>query len=115
MFENIGKKIKNLASVITWMGIILSVVVGIVLIVLDESLIATGLIIMVAGFLMSWISSFLLYGFGQLVDNSDKLVRANGMDPYDLQTEVQKPDYLLDLLQKGLITEEDYRRRKGWQ
>lgn len=114
MFENIGKKIKNLASIITWIGILLSVVVGIIIIVLDDSLVAVGLIVIVAGFVSSWISSFLLYGFGQLVDNSDKLVRAQGIDPYDNQAEPQKPDYLLELLQKGLITEEDYRRRKEW-
>ncbi len=36
--------------------------------------IVTGLLTIVIGSLMSWLGSFMTYGFGQLVDNSDKLV-----------------------------------------
>ena len=32
MFDNIGGKIKTLASVITWLGIVGSVIIGIILI-----------------------------------------------------------------------------------
>ena len=32
-----------------------------------------GLIIIVVGSLLSWVGSFLLYGFGQLIENSDVL------------------------------------------
>ena len=111
MFDNIGKKIKNLASIITWVGIILSVTIGLVLAFVSYDFAIVGLVIIVVGSLSSWISSFLLYGVGQLVDNSDKLLRSKGINPYASNSTV-KPDYLTDLLNKGLITEEDYSRRR---
>lgn len=71
MFENIGSKIKTVAVTLTWLGIVMSVLTGLV-IFLDGSM--EGLFIMIFGSLFSWLGSFLLYGFGQLVENSDKLV-----------------------------------------
>ena len=73
MFDNIGGKIKGLAIIITAIGILGSVVGGIVMFTIDEDLIAIGLVVMIVGPLVSWISSFMLYGFGQLVQNSDIL------------------------------------------
>lgn len=75
MFDNIGGRIKTLAQVVAWMGIIASVISGIALISIDEDMIFVGFMIMIFGALMSWVSSFVLYGFGQLVENSDKLVK----------------------------------------
>ena len=75
MFDNIGGKIKTLAQVVTWIGIIASVISGIVLMSIAEEMIFVGLMVMIFGALMSWVSSFVLYGFGQLVENSDKLVK----------------------------------------
>lgn len=74
MFDNIGGKIKTLAQVVTWIGIIASVISGFAIMSIDEE-IFVGLIVMIFGALMSWVSSFVLYGFGQLVENSDKLVK----------------------------------------
>lgn len=85
MFSNIGGKIKGLAKFICWLGIIISVVAGIVLIIsarhsdgyysyTDTNMIIVGIIVMVFGSVLSWIGSFVLYGFGELVDNSSKLV-----------------------------------------
>lgn len=75
MFSNIGGKIKGLAKVFTWIGIIASVISGIAMMLMDDDIfLFIGLIIMIAGSLLSWISSFMLYGFGHLVENSDKLV-----------------------------------------
>ncbi len=74
MFGNIGGKIKSLAQVITWLGIIGCVIWGFVLMATDEDLISAGLMIASLGSLISWVSSFVLYGFGQLIENTDKLV-----------------------------------------
>ena len=73
MFKNIGGKIKALAKVICWIGIIGSVLAGIGMMVADEDMIVYGLLIMPIGALMSWIGSFMLYGFGELVENSTVL------------------------------------------
>ena len=73
MFGNIGGKIKTLAQVVTWIGIIGSVIYGFVL-GIYEDLIFEGFIMALLGSLISWVSSFVLYGFGQLIENTDKLV-----------------------------------------
>ncbi len=75
MFDNIGGKIKTLAEVVTWIGIIASVISGIAIMSIGEEMIFVGLMVMIFGALISWVSSFVLYGFGQLVENSDKLVK----------------------------------------
>ncbi len=68
MFEDIGGKIKGLAKVFCWLGIIASVITGIALMVTDEDLILAGLLSMVVGSFASWISTWLLYGFGEIID-----------------------------------------------
>lgn len=78
MFDNIGSKIKTLAKVLTWLGIIGSCISGILLMAEDEDLIAAGLLIIIFGSLISWGGSFLLYGFGQLIENSDRMVQLMG-------------------------------------
>lgn len=90
MFNNIGRKIKTLAKVIAWMGIALSVLSGlgtmieIVILANADTVLSYivflilglvgGTIVAVVGGFLAWISVFILYGFGQLVENSDKLV-----------------------------------------
>ena len=96
MFDNIGGKIKGLAKFFCWLGIIASVIGGIAIIVAGAQMnsyyysysssvittaILSGIAVMVFGSLISWIGSFLLYGFGQLVDNSDKLVKMKSNNP----------------------------------
>lgn len=71
MFKNVGGKIKGLAAFVTWLGIIASVVGGIFYMSLDfEDTFFLGLVIAVSGSIVAWISSFVLYGFGELVENS---------------------------------------------
>ena len=79
MFENIGRKIKALAKVICWIGIIASVVVGVIIIYdwsvqsyryRDSAELITGIVVIILGSLLSWVGSFVLYGFGELVENS---------------------------------------------
>lgn len=77
MFDNIGEKIKILAKILCWLGIIASVIVGIVLMIKDESLTLIGILIAVIGSLLSWAGSSIMYGFGRLVKNSDILVNLN--------------------------------------
>ena len=72
MFKNIGKKIMGLAKFITWMGFLASIIGGIVMIAEDEDLIVYAVLVMVAGCLVSWIACFMLYGFGQLIHNSEE-------------------------------------------
>jgi len=85
MWDNISEKIKLLAKVIAWVGIISSVISGISLISqgidLNQSsrsgrdgelFIFLGIASLIGGSIISWISSFFMYGFGELINNSEK-------------------------------------------
>lgn len=67
MYNNIGKKIKGLATAVCIIGAIISVLVAIDLWIEDE-MAGEALVTIVVGPLMSWVSSWVLYGFGELVD-----------------------------------------------
>ena len=66
MFDNIGTKIKNLATIITVLGAIVSFISGIIVMVIISWWL--GLIIIVCGCLFCWIGSFFVYGFGEIID-----------------------------------------------
>ena len=80
MFNNIGNKIKTYAEVVSWIGIIVSIIIGVIFIIsgiASETVvpIIVGILAASIGCLFCWISAFVLYGFGQLVENSDILVK----------------------------------------
>ena len=89
MFKNIGKKIKVLAVVFCVLGIIGSLIAGGTL--LDGwGTEAIGAAIMIGGSLLSWISSFVLYGFGELVDNSTIIANSIKEKTYETISEVSQ-------------------------
>lgn len=75
MFDNVGGKIKGVARFVTWLGIIASVIGFFILVVSDTIMLAFA--VLIVGCVVSWLSSLTLYGFGQLVENSDSMVRMN--------------------------------------
>ena len=79
MFNNIGKKIKNLAKIICYIGIIASIIAAIVLLFLGdiENMILISLPVLVAGIILSWIGSIFTYGFGELIENSAIIAQAS--------------------------------------
>lgn len=75
MFDHIGSKIKAFAKAVCWLGIIASIICGVVFILNGSpTSILAGLLTIAAGSFLSWLGSCMTYAFGQLVDNSDKLV-----------------------------------------
>lgn len=76
MFDNIGDKIKKLAKVETVIGIGISIIMGFLLLV-NGSIhsIFTGILVMILGVLISWVSSFALYGFGELIEKVSQMDR----------------------------------------
>ena len=132
MFDNIGKKIKILAYVLTWVGIIASVITGIAMMNSFDSTVRTiGLIVLIVGSVLSWASSFIIYGFGQLIENTDIIAGRNkssdsknvssnqqnggtiSVKPSATNANSSKISTLNDLRKKGLITEEEYNRKMG--
>lgn len=73
MYDNIGGKIKGLAKVMCAVGSIAPIIAGIVIISLDRYGRSTpiAIAVMVLGIISAWVSTWLLYGFGQLIENSD--------------------------------------------
>ena len=70
-YDNIGGKIKGWAKWIFAIEAIAAVISGFVLMAQDEDMILIGLLVVVFGPIVAWISSWLLYGYGQLIENSD--------------------------------------------
>jgi biopolymer transport protein ExbB/TolQ len=121
MYENIGKKIKGLAKGIFIAEAIGMFVAGIALMAIDDNLIIYGLIMMLLGPVVAWVSSWLLYGFGELIDKTSDIERNTrgrksvnaAEDNFAESTEAAEEDSariakLKRLLDKGLITEEEY-------
>ena len=80
MYENIGGKIKTLAKVICWIGIVLSIVFGLILLIALSTdspaiRIAVAIPVTVLGAFLSWIGSFTLYGYGELIELTAKIAR----------------------------------------
>ena len=84
-YSNIGDKIKNLAQVLFVLGAIVDISLGIILMGTDEDLIIFGLLLILLGPVVTWVSSWLLYGFGQLIENSDIIA-----DTYNRKKEFQE-------------------------
>ena len=80
MFNNIGKKLKYLAEIICGLGIGISILVVVGMFIAgiangDISLVFRGVFTSILIFLGSWAGNLTIYGFGQLIENSDKLVK----------------------------------------
>lgn len=80
LFKNIGEKIKKVATIFTTVfGLIGSILLGIgaynlcaadYLFIDDDFAILIGIIAFLIGVLLFWLSSFLIYGFGELIELS---------------------------------------------
>ena len=71
MFDNVGGKLKGLAKVLCWLGIIGSMISAIVMWSRGYGFaIAGGIFTLIIGCLASWLSSLGLYAFGQLVEDT---------------------------------------------
>ena len=94
MFNNIGEKIKSLAIFSTIIGIVLSALLGIRAIFTHSFI--EGLLIVAIGSFMAWIASFLLYGYGELIENTQ--IIASNMPkkntPLPKSVATPKKDYL---------------------
>ena len=114
MFDNIGKKLKGLAKWTFIVEAIAAIIGGIIVIVEEDEVI--GLLLLFLGPVIAWISSWVLYAFGELVDKACDIERnmrnrnVNVAIKSDAQT--QKDNKRIAKLEKlraeGLITEEEF-------
>ena len=73
LYGNIGKKIKGLAFGIFFAEAIASFFAGVAILSTDEDLIGVGILVMLLGPIVAWISSWLLYGFGDLIETNREI------------------------------------------
>ena len=88
MWDDIGGKIKGLAKFIAWLGIIVSIIGGIILFIIGGNqsygggiYIGIGFATMIFGSLVSWIMAWFMYGFGELIEKTteiEKNIRKEG-------------------------------------
>ena len=74
MYNNIDEKIKLLAKIFAWVGIIVSVIFCYIFFNEEEGFV--GLLILIFGSLGSWGLSWLIYGFGEMIYKTSEIVRS---------------------------------------
>ncbi len=93
MFKNIGRKIKGLTKVLFWLGFVFWIMAGLAVMAIgilttpvsfdgSDSFTATffifivlGILVIGIGFLISWISCFFMYGYGELIDKTAEIAK----------------------------------------
>ena len=113
MYDNIGGKIKSLAKASFIFASIVEIIAGLALIA-SEEMILTGLLVLVLGPVVSWVSSWMLYGFGELIDKACEIEQntRSGLAKSSAQAKAdsERIAKIEKLRSQGLITEEEYQR-----
>jgi Na+-transporting methylmalonyl-CoA/oxaloacetate decarboxylase gamma subunit len=117
MYNNIGAKIKVLAKVIAWVGIICSVITGIGLIIDGNYLTVIGICVILVGTLFFWISSWFMYGFGELIAKAAEIAKniTTGASSGQLTAKMENAEKLKTLItwkEDDLISEEEFEIKK---
>ncbi len=78
MYSNMGYKIKSIAKTIGITGMVFSIIGGFMLLVILGNLIGgfgvfIGFFVMIGGSVSSWLSTWLLYSWGDIVDNVEQI------------------------------------------
>lgn len=109
MYDNIATKIKGLSATIFIVEVIAAIISGALLIETNASLGVLGVVIMIAGSVLAWATSLILYGFGEIISllcSIEKNTRKETQSTLD----PDRINKLNELRQKNLITEEEYQQ-----
>lgn len=113
MLDNIGGKIKSLAKISFIITAVAEVIGGIILME-DGSTESYGLLLIVIGPMLALFSSWLLYGFGELIDKAGEIARntRSGDRTSAAQSRInhERINKIEKLRSQGLITEDEYRQ-----
>ena len=125
MYEDIGKKIKGLAKAVFIIEAIAAVIGGFVMMAEDGDMALIGLLSITVGILVAWVSSWFVYGFGELIDkvcDIERHMRGEEPEPefiqvpdyrvaeFQKQTGDERLSRLENLRSQGLISEEEYQQ-----
>lgn len=90
MFNNIGEKIKSLARILSIVAMIGFVATGIVILIIGVWWV--GVLIIAGGVLLSWVSSFVLYGFGELISKTTEIAEVTKNSNKEIKKEEVKEE-----------------------
>lgn len=130
MYNNIGGKIKGLSIVIAIIEVALAAIVGCILMITDDDMAMVGIIIITVGGIASWISSWMLYGLGELIEDTHSIAVSNlnirkilenknaavtnfgdvNIPQIQMNSNVNRQAELYQLYSKGVITAEEYQK-----
>ena len=113
MFDNLGKKIMMFAKITCWVGMTASIIGGIILCAVMDYFWYIGLIVMFVAPLIFWACSLTIYGFGEMVDNVNRLKKhfcKKSNTATAQQTTNPKKQKLDALLANGLLSQEEYNK-----
>lgn len=118
MYENIGKKFMLLAKVVFYIGTAICIILGLYFLFKGSDFVLTGLLLMIVGPIITWVATWGLYAFGQLVDDVEK-IRSQGkkvavvsserstiMKKKDENTEIELEEPK-DVIAKSLVMEKE--------
>lgn len=75
MFTDIGKKIKALAKIIFYIDVLGALAAAKAVIASDSNNTVLGLLIIPVGVILAWLATFLLYGYGELIDKTSEIAK----------------------------------------
>lgn len=110
MFDNIGGKLKGLAKVLCWTGILCSMIGAIGLWLANtryQPTILSGFVLLIVGSLASWLGSFSLYGLGELIE---RVVSINDHLAALLRNSMAAPAYVAKPQSKSAMTQPNITR-----
>ena len=113
MYDNIGGKIKGLAKWVCIIGSIIMAISGIVCMGQGEDSIPVGILLLILGPVLCWISSWILYGFGELIEkisNIERTMSGNEKSQVQANSDSKRRESLEKMRASGLISEEEYRQ-----
>lgn len=109
MYTDIGSKIKTISKVACVIGVIGALIIGITIVSYDDDLSFIALLAGLGAAFASLVTSFVLYGFGELVENSGR-IGIERQQPVLHQHKAEMSD-LLRLKEQGIISEEEYQKK----
>lgn len=130
MYNNIGGKIKGLSIAFAVIEVALAAIAGFILMITDDDMAIVGIIIIVVGSITAWISSWLLYGLGELIEDTHSIAVSNlnirkilenknaavtnfgdvNTPQIQMNSNVNRQAELYQLYSKGVITAEEYQK-----
>lgn len=117
LFDNVSGKIKIVAKILLFLGVVISIVLPILLLINAaaeyESAPISAFVIFFAGPLVSYFLALLLYGYGELISNPAKAQFSSSAKPIvSASPEINEIEKYRELKEQGILTEEEFHAKE---